>query len=55
MVEVGLLKTGSFDGRVKRLANAVLLVLDGLICMRVSGAPAVRIEDACDLLIGREG
>jgi len=54
MIEVGLLKTGNHSYDVKRLSNAIILMLDGVIFMRASGNNPQNIEDACALLIGQQ-
>ena len=51
MIEVGLLKTGDHSPHIKRLTNAIILILDGIIFMRVAGNIPVIIDDACSLLI----
>jgi AcrR family transcriptional regulator len=52
MIEVGLLKTGDHSPRIKQLTNAVMLILNGVICMRVAGNIPAMIEDAYNLLAG---
>jgi AcrR family transcriptional regulator len=49
MIEVGFLKTGESSASVKRLSNAVFLILDGVIFLRVAGVPADTAE-ACEML-----
>jgi AcrR family transcriptional regulator len=48
MIEVGFMKTGENSASVRRLSNAVFLILDGIIFLRVAGVP-VDLAEACDL------
>lgn len=53
MIEVGLLKTGSPHDEVKRISNAMILMMNGIIFMRASGNNSQSIDDAYILLIGQ--
>ncbi len=52
MIEVGLLKVSGQTPQLKRLTNAVMLILDGVVFMRAAGNMPAAIEDACGLLAG---
>jgi len=53
MIEVGLLKISGPNDDFKKLSNAIILMLDGIIFMRSSGNDPQSIEDACTMLIGQ--